>query len=164
MPGLDAFVIPSYYICSIKSQEYFVWLHQKAEFGKHSTDICSYVQMGTFGPGCLKKCDCVHADGCQAATGTCHCLPGWWGKYLRILNIWEKTTLGLRKFYWTSFIFFENVSHFFTSNVTGWNYSYALMIVIIRGNLHYWRGVDPLSHHLMLLVNDFLGRDPRTQL
>lgn len=45
--------------------------------------ICSLVQMGTFGPGCLKRCDCVHADGCQASTGECHCLPGWWGKWWR---------------------------------------------------------------------------------
>lgn len=45
--------------------------------------ICSHVQMGTFGPGCLKRCHCVHADGCQATTGECHCLPGWWGKWWR---------------------------------------------------------------------------------
>lgn len=43
--------------------------------------ICSCVQMGTFGPDCLKRCDCVHSNGCQAATGECHCLPGWWGKW-----------------------------------------------------------------------------------
>ncbi|TWW80143.1 Multiple epidermal growth factor-like domains protein 10, partial [Takifugu flavidus] len=43
------------------------------------TEACQVIMMGTFGPGCLKKCDCVHADGCQAATGKCHCLPGWWG-------------------------------------------------------------------------------------
>ncbi|KAK6326291.1 hypothetical protein J4Q44_G00019360 [Coregonus suidteri] len=35
--------------------------------------------MGTFGPGCLKRCDCLHADGCQGASGQCQCLPGWTG-------------------------------------------------------------------------------------
>lgn len=49
--------------------------------------ICSHVQMGTFGPGCLKRCDCVRADGCQATTGECHCLPGWWGKWWRPLGV-----------------------------------------------------------------------------
>lgn len=46
--------------------------------------ICSHVQMGTFGPGCLKRCNCVHADGCQASSGECHCLPGWGGKSWRV--------------------------------------------------------------------------------
>ena len=48
---------------------------------ENSPDSWSHVQMGTFGPGCQKKCDCIHADDCQPATGECHCLPGWWGKY-----------------------------------------------------------------------------------
>lgn len=45
--------------------------------------LFSHTQMGTFGPGCLKRCNCVHADGCQASSGECHCLPGWGGKSSR---------------------------------------------------------------------------------
>uniref|UniRef100_A0A4W5LRA5 Platelet endothelial aggregation receptor 1 n=1 Tax=Hucho hucho TaxID=62062 RepID=A0A4W5LRA5_9TELE len=39
----------------------------------------SFSSMGTFGPGCLKRCDCLNADGCQGANGQCQCLPGWTG-------------------------------------------------------------------------------------
>lgn len=70
----------------IASVVFSLTLTELAERGRDSPDsslpvgICSHVQMGTFGPGCLKRCDCVHADGCQATTGECRCLPGWSGK------------------------------------------------------------------------------------
>lgn len=73
----------------IASVVFCLTLTELAEGWRDSPDsslpvgICSHVQMGTFGPGCLKRCDCVHADGCQATTGECHCLPGWWGKWRR---------------------------------------------------------------------------------
>ena len=73
----------------IASVVFCLTLTELAECWRDSPDdslpvgICSHVQMGTFGPGCLKRCDCVHADGCQATTGECHCLPGWWGKWWR---------------------------------------------------------------------------------
>lgn len=62
-----------------------------------SVGICSHVQMGTFGPGCVKRCDCVHADGCQASTGECHCLPGWWGKWWRHAGVAASLALVLQE-------------------------------------------------------------------
>ncbi|TNN44492.1 Platelet endothelial aggregation receptor 1 [Liparis tanakae] len=49
--------------------------------GDSPSDGCLFLscQTGSFGPGCLKRCDCLHADGCQPTAGECRCLPGWWG-------------------------------------------------------------------------------------
>lgn len=46
----------------------------------HILTLFTCPQNGTFGAGCGQRCDCAHADGCDAVTGECHCLPGWTGE------------------------------------------------------------------------------------
>lgn len=103
--------------------------------------ICSHVQMGTFGPGCLKRCDCVHADGCQATTGECHCLPGWWGKWWRLPSFAASLALvsliRLVQQSWVSHRFSTILTHVEIMDLKDHQWFCTFLIIIYKSTWHY---------------------------
>lgn len=138
MPAHQAVYTTSHCQCSILSHsDWAGWMWRRFPWQFFARWHLFTVQMGTFGPGCLKRCDCVHADGCQATTGECHCLPGWSGKWWRPADVSLPAWLWCHRWVWSDKLWatgFKPSSFSFIVIVVWLKESLAVNVGSVRAN------------------------------